>query len=243
MRDRRNTEAHKHTSPLPALRGWAPPPLPATRGGGGINGAHSASTIGSPSSPVPATGLAAVMRSASRRAARKWSSTTMPAARSTASANPPRRRKSSPRSRPPAARPSPTPPTSPIRHRSRRWSRSAVRALGPDRYPRQQRRHPARQKLRQALSSRGFPCRARGACPRRFPCGESGVGADARAGVRPHRLHRTSSSGLYGNFGQANYGTAKAALIGLMKVLDQEGRKNDIRVNILSPTRLACLHA
>ena len=46
----------------------------------------------------------------------------------------------------------------------------------------------------------------------------------------------TSSSGLYGNFGQANYGTAKAALIGLMKVLDQEGRKNDIRVNILSPT-------
>jgi NAD(P)-dependent dehydrogenase (short-subunit alcohol dehydrogenase family) len=46
----------------------------------------------------------------------------------------------------------------------------------------------------------------------------------------------TSSSGLYGNFGQANYGAAKAALIGLMKVLDQEGRKNDIRVNLLSPT-------
>jgi NAD(P)-dependent dehydrogenase (short-subunit alcohol dehydrogenase family) len=46
----------------------------------------------------------------------------------------------------------------------------------------------------------------------------------------------TSSSGLYGNFGQANYGTAKAALVGLMKVLDQEGRKNNVRVNILSPT-------
>jgi NAD(P)-dependent dehydrogenase (short-subunit alcohol dehydrogenase family) len=46
----------------------------------------------------------------------------------------------------------------------------------------------------------------------------------------------TSSSGLYGNFGQANYGTAKAALIGLMNVLEIEGRKNDIRVNILSPT-------
>ncbi|HWE72631.1 MAG TPA: SDR family NAD(P)-dependent oxidoreductase [Stellaceae bacterium] len=46
----------------------------------------------------------------------------------------------------------------------------------------------------------------------------------------------TSSSGLYGNFGQANYGTAKAALVGLMNVLDIEGRKNDIRVNILSPT-------
>jgi NAD(P)-dependent dehydrogenase (short-subunit alcohol dehydrogenase family) len=46
----------------------------------------------------------------------------------------------------------------------------------------------------------------------------------------------TSSTGLYGNFGQANYATAKAALIGLMKVLDQEGRKYDIRANILSPT-------
>ncbi len=45
-----------------------------------------------------------------------------------------------------------------------------------------------------------------------------------------------SSSGLYGNFGQSNYGTAKAAMIGLMNVLHQEGRKNDIRVNILSPT-------
>lgn len=45
-----------------------------------------------------------------------------------------------------------------------------------------------------------------------------------------------SSSGLYGNFGQANYGAAKAAMIGLMNVLDHEGRKNDIRVNILSPT-------
>ncbi len=46
----------------------------------------------------------------------------------------------------------------------------------------------------------------------------------------------SSSSGLYGNFGQANYGAAKAAMVGLMNVLDQEGRKNDIRVNILSPT-------
>jgi|SRR5690242_16824511 NAD(P)-dependent dehydrogenase (short-subunit alcohol dehydrogenase family) len=46
----------------------------------------------------------------------------------------------------------------------------------------------------------------------------------------------TSSTGLYGNFGQANYATAKAALIGLMKVLDQEGGKYNIRANILSPT-------
>ncbi len=46
----------------------------------------------------------------------------------------------------------------------------------------------------------------------------------------------TSSSGLYGNFGQANYGAAKAGMVGLMNVLAEEGRKSDIRVNIISPT-------
>jgi short-subunit dehydrogenase len=46
----------------------------------------------------------------------------------------------------------------------------------------------------------------------------------------------TSSSGLYGNFGQANYGAAKAGMIGLMNVLAEEGRKTDIRVNVISPT-------
>jgi NAD(P)-dependent dehydrogenase (short-subunit alcohol dehydrogenase family) len=46
----------------------------------------------------------------------------------------------------------------------------------------------------------------------------------------------TSSSGLYGNFGQANYGAAKTGMIGLMNVLAEEGRKTDIRINIISPT-------
>src|SRR3979409_2139347 len=46
----------------------------------------------------------------------------------------------------------------------------------------------------------------------------------------------TSSSGLYGNFGQANYGAAKTGMIGLMNVLAEEGRKNNIRVNTISPT-------
>ena len=46
----------------------------------------------------------------------------------------------------------------------------------------------------------------------------------------------TSSSGLYGNFGQANYGAAKMALVGLMQTLSIEGQKNDIRVNCLAPT-------
>ncbi|MFC7377239.1 SDR family NAD(P)-dependent oxidoreductase [Brevundimonas sp. GCM10030266] len=46
----------------------------------------------------------------------------------------------------------------------------------------------------------------------------------------------TSSSGLYGNFGQSNYGTAKMALVGFMQTLSIEGAKNDIRVNCLAPT-------
>ncbi|RBP01046.1 NAD(P)-dependent dehydrogenase (short-subunit alcohol dehydrogenase family) [Roseiarcus fermentans] len=46
----------------------------------------------------------------------------------------------------------------------------------------------------------------------------------------------SSASGIYGNFGQANYGAAKAGLIGLMNVLHLEGMKTDIRVNILAPT-------
>lgn len=46
----------------------------------------------------------------------------------------------------------------------------------------------------------------------------------------------TSSSGLYGNFGQANYSAAKMALVGLMQTLAIEGRKNGIHVNCLAPT-------
>ena len=46
----------------------------------------------------------------------------------------------------------------------------------------------------------------------------------------------TSSSGLYGNFGQSNYGAAKMALVGLMQTLSIEGDKHNIRVNCLAPT-------
>ncbi len=62
--------------------------------------------------------------------------------------------------------------------------------------------------------------------------------------VWPHMMERkygriimtTSSSGLFGNFGQSNYGAAKMALVGLMQTLALEGEKHDIKVNCLAPT-------
>jgi NAD(P)-dependent dehydrogenase (short-subunit alcohol dehydrogenase family) len=48
----------------------------------------------------------------------------------------------------------------------------------------------------------------------------------------------TSGSGLFGQFGQANYGAAKMGLVGLMNVLAIEGQRNGILVNALSPIAL-----
>lgn len=45
----------------------------------------------------------------------------------------------------------------------------------------------------------------------------------------------SSTSGIYGNFGQANYGAAKMGMLGLANVLAQEGRSKNIRVNVLAP--------
>jgi NAD(P)-dependent dehydrogenase (short-subunit alcohol dehydrogenase family) len=45
----------------------------------------------------------------------------------------------------------------------------------------------------------------------------------------------TSSSGMYGNFGQSNYGAAKMAVLGLMNTLKLEGAKNDVKINAISP--------
>jgi len=45
----------------------------------------------------------------------------------------------------------------------------------------------------------------------------------------------TSSSGMYGNFGQSNYGAAKMALVGLMNTLGIEGEKSNIHINALAP--------
>ncbi len=49
-------------------------------------------------------------------------------------------------------------------------------------------------------------------------------------------LMTTSTSGIYGNFGQANYGAAKMGVIGMMNTLCIEGAKNNIQVNCIAPT-------
>jgi NAD(P)-dependent dehydrogenase (short-subunit alcohol dehydrogenase family) len=48
----------------------------------------------------------------------------------------------------------------------------------------------------------------------------------------------TSASGLFGNFGQANYGAAKAGLAGLTRVLALEGARHNIRANAIAPVAL-----
>ena len=48
-------------------------------------------------------------------------------------------------------------------------------------------------------------------------------------------LFTSSSTGLYGNFGQSNYAAAKMAMVGLMNTLHLEGDKYNIRVNCLAP--------
>jgi len=45
----------------------------------------------------------------------------------------------------------------------------------------------------------------------------------------------SSTSGIFGNFGQANYGAAKMGMLGLMNVLEKEGAAKNIRVNTLGP--------
>ena len=96
--------------------------------------------------------------------------------------------------------------------------------LGPHRHPDRQRRHPARQDLRQDGDRR---LRGR---DRRPPDGHREAAAKAVWEIMREQNYgrivvTTSSSGLYGNFGQSNYGAAKLGLIGLMNTLKLEGEQ------------------
>jgi NAD(P)-dependent dehydrogenase (short-subunit alcohol dehydrogenase family) len=56
-------------------------------------------------------------------------------------------------------------------------------------------------------------------------------------------INTSSSSGIIGNFGQANYGAAKMGLVGFTNVLAQEGRKYNIKVNAIAPVALTRMTA
>jgi len=62
-----------------------------------------------------------------------------------------------------------------------------------------------------------------------------GVFASMRANAYGRIVMVTSTSGLYGNFGQANYDAAKLGVIGLMNAVKEEGRKYNILVNAVAP--------
>jgi NAD(P)-dependent dehydrogenase (short-subunit alcohol dehydrogenase family) len=48
-------------------------------------------------------------------------------------------------------------------------------------------------------------------------------------------VNTSSAAGIFGNFGQTNYGAAKAGLVGLTRVLAVEGAKNNIKANAIAP--------
>ncbi|WP_419146239.1 SDR family oxidoreductase [Iamia majanohamensis] len=48
-------------------------------------------------------------------------------------------------------------------------------------------------------------------------------------------INTTSAAGLFGNFGQTNYGAAKMGLVGLTKALAQEGRRRNVLANVIAP--------
>ena len=53
--------------------------------------------------------------------------------------------------------------------------------------------------------------------------------------MEPRIVLTSSTSGIYGNFGQSNYGAAKMGMVGLMNVLEKEGAAKNVRVNTLAP--------
>ena len=111
---------------------------------------------------------------------------------------------------------------------------TAVECLRRRRHPGQQRRHPARSHAAQDFGER----LGRGA--RRAPQGHlhhdaGGGAAHGRSEARrPHHQH-VVGSGLLGNFGQSNYGAAKAAIWGVTRIAAIELARHSITVNAIAP--------
>ena len=118
--------------------------------------------------------------------------------------------------------------------RGRRGDRAdRPRRLRQGRHRHQQRRHPARQVVPQHDARAGRPRARRPPARRvlRHPArvGRSCASRATAASSRPRRR------GIFGNFGQANYGAAKMGLVGLTHVLAEEGAKYNIKANAIAP--------
>lgn len=76
-----------------------------------------------------------------------------------------------------------------------------------------------------------------------FHVGQPAFAAMKQSGRGGRIVFTTSSSGLWGNFGQANYAAAKMGLVGLMRTLAIEGAKTGIKVNAVAPVAATRLMA
>ena len=111
---------------------------------------------------------------------------------------------------------------------------TAVDAFGTRRHRHQQRRHPARQDVPQH-DARAARAGHRRAPARRLLRHPAGVAHHARAGLRPCRQHQLQLRASSATSARPNYGAAKMGLVGFTRVLANEGRKNNIKVNAIAP--------
>ena len=145
----------------------------------------------------------------------------------------PRPRRWSTRSRPPAARPSPTTTASPRPRAAQAIVKTALDAFGRVDILINNAgilRDTSFKNMTPDQLNPVLDVHLRGA----FYVTQPGVADHARPELRPHRQHLVGA-GVFGNFGQTNYGAAKMGLVGFTRVLAVEGAKNNIKANAIAP--------